>query len=136
MIYHTHEGSVEVNVATTRRIEQVLVTRLKDKHRELLYQQMILEGCKAEQAALEKRIKRTKDPEEKKELERKAQKHAKALEGKKGKFLTAFGEWKTAMLKLDLDLVKGAGESKEESKEESQEEMERHAKYTLTQASF
>jgi hypothetical protein len=106
MIHHAVD-SVEVNMATNDDVTaDMFFQEVTAKERELLYQQAILEGCRDELALLRENLKEETDPKARGELMETARRFALALHGKKERFLTSYGEWKSSMLSLDQDLLK------------------------------
>ena len=106
MILHAQGDSAEINAAASPVTGADIFRMMKAKERELAYQKVLLEGCKEELASLKAQIEEAEDPEEREDLMDTARKFAMATQGKKEQFVISYGEWKTAMLKMDLSLQK------------------------------
>jgi hypothetical protein len=99
-------NSVEVNMATNNHVTaDLFFQQVKAKEKELLYQQVILEGCMEELALLKEKLEEETDPHARGELVETARRFALALHGKKERFLTSYGEWKSSMLSFDQDIL-------------------------------
>lgn len=103
MILHAEEDSVEVNVASNSNHDDLFFDyQIATKERELMYQKIVLLGCKKELESLKQQIQEETDPEERFELMLTASKFALTLAGKKEKFIASYEKWKTSMVKMDL----------------------------------
>ena len=59
-IVRAEEDSVEVNVASDPTADGMIFEKVEQKERELVYQKVILEGCKDELSALRKQLEKEK----------------------------------------------------------------------------
>lgn len=115
MIVHSQgqeDGSGEMNEGAVSRLPsaetetngELLFRMVKAKERQLAYQKALLKACQEELVSLKAQIDSEEDPDEKAELVDIVKKFALATQGKKEQFIIMYGEWKTALLKLDIDL--------------------------------
>ena len=93
--------SVEVHMAPCDVTADSAIKEVQEKERELIYQQVILEGCKGEMASLKGKLNETTDPEEREELMEQARNFARVLQGKKEQFLALYGQWRSSITDLD-----------------------------------
>lgn len=89
--------SVEVNVASNPGTDGMIFEKIKEKERELVYQKVILEGCKGELATLRKHLENEAEPEQREELLRTARKFAFATAGKKEQVVASYESWKKSL---------------------------------------
>ena len=107
-ILHAQGDSVEVNVASNPRTDVFCFQEMQAKERELVYQKVILKGCRDELMALRLELEAEADPEVREELLAKARQFEHAMKGKKEKFVESYQRWKTSVSNMDISSMQAA----------------------------